>query len=252
IPGYLNVIFTAEHKKEILRYTYDHQNEDGGLGLHITGLSMMFTTFLNYRTTPILGDGPMVVPTILHHGEKLGWWCYNILGVYDWEGSNPMPPEFWTRSTLLPSHPRKHSFLPHPSFLLLKLNSYKSSNWYYLTSAAKMFSYSRLTYPPMSYFYATRFVGPITPLVEELRQEIYCEINRPKEDNYYPHGPVQRFMWDSFYNIAEPLLKRWTFNKIRDNAIQFTNDQFHYEDETSCYITIGCAENPLRMLACWA
>lgn len=27
----------------------------------------------------------------------------------------------------------------------------------------------------MSYFYATRFVGPITPLVEELRQEIYCE-----------------------------------------------------------------------------
>ncbi|KAM1657956.1 hypothetical protein ACFX1Q_046112 [Malus domestica] len=156
-----------------------------------------------------------------------------ILGVYDWEGSNPMPPEFWTRSTLLPSHP------------------------------SKMLCYSRLTYPPMSYFYATRFVGPITPLVEELRQEIYCElyseINRPKvrhwcatEDNYYPHGPVQRFMWDGFYNIAEPLLKRWTFNKIRDNAIQFTNDQFHYEDETSCYITIGCAENPLRMLACWA
>lgn len=38
-----------------------------------------------------------------------------------------------------------------------------------------MFCYCRLTYLPMSYFYATKFVGPITPLVEQLRQEIYNE-----------------------------------------------------------------------------
>ena len=247
IPGYLNVIFSAEHKKEILRYTYNHQNEDGGWGLHIAGPSMMFTTCLNYCMMRILGDGPdggrdnacaRARKWILDRGgayysASWGKTWMAILGVYDWEGSNPMPPEFWTGSTLLPFHP------------------------------SKMFCYCRLTYLPMSYFYATRFVGPITSLVEELRQEIYCEsyneINWPKvrhwcatEDNYYPHGRVQRFMWAGFYNIVEPLLKRWPFKKIRDNAIQFTIDQIHYEDENSRYITIGCVEKPLMMLACWA
>ena len=33
-----------------------------------------------------------------------------MLGVYDWEGSNPMPPEFWTFSTLLPFHPCKSNY----------------------------------------------------------------------------------------------------------------------------------------------
>ncbi|CAL2244729.1 unnamed protein product [Prunus armeniaca] len=247
IPGYLNVIFTPEHKKEILRYTYNHQNEDGGWGLHIAGPSMMFTTCLNYCMMRILGDGPdggrdnacaRARKWILDRGgayyaASWGKTWMAILGVYDWEGSNPMPPEFWTYPTLLPFHP------------------------------SKMFCYCRLTYLPMSYFYATRFVGPITPLVEELRQEIYrepySEINWStvrhscaKEDNYYPHGRVQRFMWDSLYTVAEPLLKIWPFKKIRDNAIQFTIDQIHYEDENSRYITIGCVEKPLMMLACWA
>ena len=63
-----------------------------------------------------------------------------------------------------------------------------------------------------------------------------------QEDNYYPHGRVQKFMWDGFYKICEPLLKTWPFKKIRDNAIQFTIDQIHYEDENSRYITIGCVE----------
>ncbi|CAL2244730.1 unnamed protein product [Prunus armeniaca] len=242
IPGYLNVIFTPEHKKEILRYTYNHQNEDGGWGLHIAGPSMMFTTCLNYCMMRILGDGPdggrdnacaRARKWILDRGgayyaASWGKTWMAILGVYDWEGSNPMPPEFWTYPTLLPFHP------------------------------SKMFCYCRLTYLPMSYFYATRFVGPITPLVEELRQEIYrepySEINWStvrhscaKEDNYYPHGRVQRFMWDSLYTVAEPLLKIWPFKKIRDNAIQFTIDQIHYEDENSRYITIGCVEKVMKL-----
>jgi len=28
-----------------------------------------------------------------------------ILGVFDWSGSNPMPPEFWLLPTFLPMHP---------------------------------------------------------------------------------------------------------------------------------------------------
>ncbi|PRQ51807.1 putative alpha-amyrin synthase [Rosa chinensis] len=203
---------------------------------------MMFTTCLNYCMMRILGEGTeggrdnacaRARKWILDGGDakySASWgktWMA-ILGVYDWEGSNPIPPEFWTYPTLLPFYP------------------------------SKMLCYCRLTYLPISYFYGKRFVGLITHLVEQLGQEIYCEpyseIKWSKvchhctkaslyfgglEDNYYPQGRVQRFVWDTLYHVCEPILAWWPFKKIRDNAIQFTIDQIHYEDENSRYITIG-------------
>ncbi|PON60971.1 Terpenoid cyclases/protein prenyltransferase alpha-alpha toroid [Parasponia andersonii] len=38
-----------------------------------------------------------------------------------------------------------------------------------------MFCYSRLTFMPMSYLYGRKFVGPITPLIQQLREEIYSK-----------------------------------------------------------------------------
>lgn len=58
ITGHLNTVFPAEHRKEILRYLYCHQNEDGGWGLHIEGHSTMFCTVLSYICMRILGEGP--------------------------------------------------------------------------------------------------------------------------------------------------------------------------------------------------
>ncbi|TXG49018.1 hypothetical protein EZV62_024893 [Acer yangbiense] len=55
--GHLNIVFPAEHRKEMLRYIYNHQNEDGGWGLHIEGHSSMFCTVLNYICMRILGEG---------------------------------------------------------------------------------------------------------------------------------------------------------------------------------------------------
>ncbi|MFQ6644257.1 hypothetical protein Gotur_017302, partial [Gossypium turneri] len=58
ITGHLNTIFSSEHRKEILRYIYCHQNEDGGWGLYIGGHSTMFCTALNYICMRLLGVGP--------------------------------------------------------------------------------------------------------------------------------------------------------------------------------------------------
>lgn len=46
VTGSLDMIFGPEHKREILRYLRNHQNEDGGFGLHIEGSSTMFGTGL--------------------------------------------------------------------------------------------------------------------------------------------------------------------------------------------------------------
>ncbi|KAH6812041.1 Terpenoid cyclases family protein [Perilla frutescens var. frutescens] len=246
ITGHLNTVFPAEHRREILRYIYCHQNEDGGWGFHIEGHSTMFCTALNYICMRILGEAPdgglnnacgRARKWILDHGTvkaipSWGKTWLSILGVFEWSGSNPMPPEFWLLPSFLPMHP------------------------------AKMWCYCRMVYMPMSYLYGKRFVGPITPLILQLREELYDqpyqEINWrsirhlcAKEDMYYPHPLVQDLIWDSCYILTEPLLTRWPFNKLREKALKVTMEHIHYEDENSRYITIGCVEKVLCMLACW-
>ncbi|WOH00512.1 hypothetical protein DCAR_0519877 [Daucus carota subsp. sativus] len=246
ITGHLNTVFPSEHRKEILRYIYCHQNEDGGWGLHIEGHSTMFCTVLSYICMRILGEGPgggknnacaRARKWILDHGSATaipswGKTWLSILGVFEWIGTNPMPPEFWILPSFLPMHP------------------------------AKMWCYCRMVYMPMSYLYGKRFVGPITPLILQLREELYAESydninwkkerhNCAKEDLYYPHPLIQDLMWDSLYIFTEPFLTRWPFNKLREKALQTTMRHIHYEDENSRYITIGCVEKVLCMLACW-
>ncbi|KAI9156974.1 hypothetical protein LWI28_014949 [Acer negundo] len=247
ITGHLNIVFPAEHRKEMLRYIYNHQNEDGGWGLHIEGHSSMFCTVLNYICMRILGEGAdggqdnacaRARKWILDHGGATyicswGKTYLSILGVFEWSGCNPMPPEFFILPTNFPMHP------------------------------AKMWCYCRMVYMPMSYLYGKRFVAPITPLIQQLRQELYNEpydqINWRKtrhlcaeEDLYYPHPWIQDLIWDGLNMFTEPLLTRWPFNKlIREKAIEATIKHIHYEDENSRYITVACVEKVLCMLACW-
>ncbi|GAY36874.1 hypothetical protein CUMW_280080 [Citrus unshiu] len=122
ITGHLNTVFPAEseHRKEILRYIHYHQNEDGGWGLHIEGHSTMFCTALNYICLRILGQPPHHIAcatarnwildrggvTLIPSWGKI-WLSVRciILGVFDWLGCNPMPPEFWILPSFLPMHP---------------------------------------------------------------------------------------------------------------------------------------------------
>ncbi|KAG9143884.1 hypothetical protein Leryth_016083 [Lithospermum erythrorhizon] len=205
ITGHLPTIFPEEHRKEILRYIYCHQNEDGGWGLHIEGHSTMFCTALSYICMRLLGEGPdggvdnacsRARKWILDHGSvtaipSWGKTWLSILGVFDWSGSNPMPPEFWILPTFLPMHP------------------------------AKMWCYCRMVYMPMSYLYGKKFVGPITPLILQLRDELYSEpyneINWRKvrhlcaKDLYYPHPLVQDLMWDSLQFLIIYGLQKTSF-----------------------------------------
>ncbi|GJP77609.1 hypothetical protein CLOP_g7972 [Closterium sp. NIES-67] len=104
VTGALDQVLSAEHKREMVRYLYNHQNPDGGWGLHIEGHSTMFGSTLNYVSLRILGEGPANPAMtagrewILSHGGATAstswgkfWLC--VLGVHDYRGINPMPPE---------------------------------------------------------------------------------------------------------------------------------------------------------------
>ncbi|PON81356.1 Squalene cyclase, N-terminal [Trema orientale] len=118
ITGALNAVLSEEHKKEMRRYIYNHQNQDGGWGLHIEGSSTMFGSVLSYVTLRLLGeeanDGQGAMEKgrkwILDHGgataiTSWGKMWLSVLGVFEWSGNNPLPPEIWLLPYLLPVHP---------------------------------------------------------------------------------------------------------------------------------------------------
>ncbi|KAI3943858.1 hypothetical protein MKX01_026401 [Papaver californicum] len=247
ITGSLGTILSSQdHINESLRYMYCHQNADGGFGFHMEGHSTMFGTTLNYICMRILGQGPdggganacrRAQKWILDHGgatliPSWGKTWLSVLGVYDWSGCNPLPPEFWILPSMLPMHP------------------------------GKMWVYCRSVYLPMSYLYGKRFVATPTDLILSIRDEIhiqpYSEINWnnarhacAKEDLYYCHTLAQNLLWDSVHHVAEPLLKRWPFSIVREKALRATLDNLDYLNETTRYITTGCVEKSLCMLSSW-
>ncbi|KAJ6758847.1 TERPENE CYCLASE/MUTASE FAMILY MEMBER [Salix koriyanagi] len=245
ITGAMNAVLSDEHKKEMIRYLYNHQNRDGGWGLHIEGPSTMFGSVLNYVTLRLLGEGPndgdgamdKGHDWILNHGSATmitswGKMWLSVLGVFEWSGNNPMPPEMWLLPYLLPVHP------------------------------GRMWCHCRMVYLPMSYLYGKRFVGPITPTVLSLRKELfaapYHEIDWnqarnlcAKEDLYYPHPLVQDALWALLDKTAEPVLMHWPGKKLREKALHTAMEHIHYEDENTRYICIGPVNKVLNMLCCW-
>nr|QIH97373.1 OptiAtLUP [synthetic construct]BAL41371.1 lupeol synthase [Glycyrrhiza uralensis] len=243
ITGSLDDVLGPEHKKEIVRYLYNHQNEDGGWGFHIEGHSTMFGSALSYVALRILGEGPEDKAMakgrkwILDHGGLVaipswGKFWVTVLGAYEWSGCNPLPPELWLLPKFTPFHP------------------------------GKMLCYCRLVYMPMSYLYGKKFVGPITALIRSLREELYNEpynqINWntarntvAKEDLYYPHPLIQDMLWGFLYHVGERFLNCWPFSMLRRKALEIAINHVHYEDENSRYLCIGSVEKVLCLIARW-
>ncbi|KAJ0984141.1 hypothetical protein J5N97_002497 [Dioscorea zingiberensis] len=245
VTGALNTVLSSQHQYEMRRYLYNHQNKDGGWGFHIEGHSTMFGSALSYITLRLLGeeaeggDGAMRRGRrwILDHGgatfiTSWGKFWLSVLGVYDWSGNNPLPPEMWMLPYFLPFHP------------------------------GRFWCYCRSVYLPMSYIYGKRFVGPITPLILSLRNELYnlsydqidwnlARNQCAKEDLYYPHPLLQDILWASLHKLAEPILLHWPGSKLREKALHTAMQHIHYEDETTRYICMGVVSKVMNMLCCW-
>ena len=215
LPGLVIALYVAEvalpeeHRYEMLRYLKNHQNPDGGIGLHIEGHSTMFGTSLNYVAARLLGlpaDDPWAVACrkfmharggAVNNTSWAKFWLA-LLGVYDWRGLNPLPPEMW----LLP-----YSLLVHPG---------------------RFWCHCRMVYLPMSYLFGRRAACPLTPTTAALREELYpvpyAEVQWHKhrnncgaEDLYTTHHWTQDALWTLLYYL-EPLTPSWLRRRARAHA----------------------------------
>ena len=239
IACYITRTELSEHKRSrMLTYLRNVQNEDGGFGLHIEDESTVFGTALNYVAMRLLGLGPDDEACIRARDRlrALGGAAYiptwgkfwlATLGVYRWEGINPLPPELYLLPRKLPVHP--------------------SNFW----------CHTRQVFLPMSYIYARRLSGPETELVRALRDELFVEpwdqIDWPKlrtqvaeVDAYSPPTRVLKVM-----NRALGLHERSPLKPLRKRALRMVSDHMHHEDKSTGYLTIGPVSKAIQMLAVW-
>ncbi|RZB65817.1 Cycloartenol synthase [Glycine soja] len=121
VIGALNEILTPEHQSEIRGYVFNHQLFTLGWGMHIEGSSIMFASALNYVTLRLLGEdidgGEGAIEKartwILDGGgatyiPSWGKLWLSMLGVYEWSGLKPIPPEIWLFPYFVPFHPGCH------------------------------------------------------------------------------------------------------------------------------------------------
>ncbi|KAL6839606.1 hypothetical protein ACP4OV_030545 [Aristida adscensionis] len=221
VTGSLSTVLSEEHRHEICRYIYNHQNVDGGWGTQELSPSSMFGSCLNYVTLRLLGE-PCIHDAltkgrgwILSHGTaaaipQWGKIWLSVIGLYDWSGNNSIIPELWIVPYFFPFHP---------------------------------------VYMPMAYLYGKKFVGPITPTILEIRQELYdvsyneVDWNKArhicaKEDAIYPRTLAQNLVWTWINNVVEPVLNCWPVIKLREKALEKLMRHIHYEDESTKYIDI--------------
>jgi protostadienol synthase len=141
-------------KMEMCRYLMNMANDDGGWGLFIQSPSTVFGTTMNYIMLRILGVSPKhpimtkARSKLLQMGSAAAtptwgkfWLC--VLGVYEWDGMTPLPPEPLLVPHILPLSP---------------------GQWWVHT---------RNVFISMSYLYGCRFVMPPNDLIFALRQELY-------------------------------------------------------------------------------
>ncbi|KAI8381007.1 terpenoid cyclases/protein prenyltransferase alpha-alpha toroid [Radiomyces spectabilis] len=225
-------------RREIIRYLLNRAHpEDGGWGIHIEGISTVFGTALNYVVLRILGLGPdhpamVKARTTLHKlggatgAPSWGKFWLAALGVYDWKGMNPVPPELWALPKVLP-------FCP--------------GNWWVHT---------RLVYLPMGYVYARRLSAPLTTFTQSLREELYVQpydqINWNQQRNniceadlYMPHSKIMDVLNEmlTYYEMIPGKI-----NKLRDYALNLTVEQIRMEDENTFFLDIGPVNKVMNWL----
>ncbi len=228
--------FPAPHVALMKRYMLNHQNEDGGWGLHIEGESTMFGTVLQYVALRLLGVSAselLDARAWIHQRGGATWtppwgkFYLSVLGAYDWTGNDSLLPEMWLLPRWLPVHPSRY--------------------W----------CHARMVYLPMSYCFGHRITGQEDDVVRALRAELYPEDYETvdwsaarqriaPEDRFVPPSRLQSTLF-ALLNLYE---KRPS-PQLRARALDFVLRYVEAEDEQTSFVDIGPVNQVLNSLCVW-
>ncbi len=225
----------AARTERLLTYFRSVQRADGSIGLHAESTSgSMFTTALSYVSMRLLGVDPgdagltRMRGWIHDHGTPLGaasWGKFTLclLGLAEWDGLHPLPPELWLLPRDAPLHP------------------------------SKLWCHARQVYLPMAWLYGSRATVPLTPLLAALREELYAgryatidwkreRDTVSKADDYRPATAAL-----AAANQAQRVIEKLPKVLFRQRALDECLHHIRYEDAVTSDLDIGPVNAVLNM-----
>jgi squalene/oxidosqualene cyclase-like protein len=221
--------------ERLLLYFRSVQRADGSIGLHAESTSgSMFTTALSYVSMRLLGVAPddagltRMRGWIHANGSPLGaasWGKFTLclLGLYEWAGLHPLPPELWLLPKEAPLHP------------------------------SKLWCHARQVYLPMAWLYGVKATVPLTPLLQALRDELYdgrwTSIDWKAQrdtvavaDDYRPSTTAM-----AAANQAQRVIEALPKVLFRQRALDECLHHIRYEDSVTGDLDIGPVNAVLNM-----
>eukprot|EP00923_Selenidium_pygospionis_P020231 GHVN01035063.1.p1 GENE.GHVN01035063.1~~GHVN01035063.1.p1 ORF type:complete len:910 (+),score=131.48 GHVN01035063.1:5343-8072(+) len=227
-------------KKGLRCYMLNHQQADGGWGIHIEGASGLFCTVLNYVALRLLGlnkdnDAIIKARTYIHDcggAIRCPQWCkiwLSLLGVFEWDGIHPVLPELFLLPAWLPFHP------------------------------GRLWCHSRMVYLAIAYLYGVRFRPAksilSSDIINQLRSELFvCPYNDVKwkqSQNYCSH-PSDTFhpVWwlQRIEKCVMGLVDRFHIPALRRRALKTIRKMIIFEDEFTNFINLGPVNKAMNMV----
>jgi lanosterol synthase len=233
--------YTAADRAKIIRHFTYWQRADGSWGMHPESPGYVFFTTLAYVALRLLGesaDAPMLArasgwlraqPGGVKGIPTWGKFWLAMLGLYEYEGLNSVPPELFILPQWLPFHPRR------------------------------FYCHTRLIYLGIAYLFGVRFVAPLPEsLRDDLRRELYSEPYASIDfaalrhtlaagDVYVPISPLLRRIYDGL-----AAYERRPHRALRRKALATCFERILYEQRSTRYQGISPVNALLNCLALFA
>jgi 2-polyprenyl-6-methoxyphenol hydroxylase-like FAD-dependent oxidoreductase len=229
---------SASQRDALLRDFHSTQLPSGGWGMHPCSEPYLFNTALVYVASRLVGmdqDAPMLQRArawIQAQGgvgaiPTWGKFWLALFNLYSWEGINPLLPEAWALPRWMPVHP---------------------GNFY---------CHTRLIYAGMSAIYASKHQMPLSPLLEEIRKELYLvpysEIPFPRlagqirsAEVVMPPSRRLRFC----FRLAR-VFERNHSAKLRRKVLEKLHDEIRFDLGQTDYGSISPVSGLLNIIALW-
>ncbi len=235
----MGVTIDETRKRRLLLHFERTRLPEGLWGLSEVTPPSLFVTTLVYAAARVLGvasTDPLLAQAKTFFAREGGvqaipswgkFWLA-LVNLYKWEGVNPVIPELWMLPRALPIHPSRY------------------------------YCHTRLIYLSMATLYAERFQAPVSPIIAELRAELYpqgfdrvdfeaARNQLRKEDLYEEPSAALK----ASYEVLRIVDK--VRNKMgRAAALAKMRESIRWELKSSSHTSISPVSGLLNILSLWA